>query len=113
VLCPFFVPTGITQSERNRPQSLSDSAAKPTRSQLIGKAMMDKAVTGGKVSAADVARMVLDAVCDDRFYIYSHPKALSSVQMRLEDVLQQRNPADPFKDRPEVGQQLRAALRAR
>ena len=50
VLCPFFVPTGIHQSERNRPGTLS--AGKPTRSQLIGQAMSDKAVSSGKVSAA-------------------------------------------------------------
>src|SRR4051812_34840542 len=41
VLCPFFVPTGITKSHRNRPEALA--AAKPTRSQLIGQAMSDKA----------------------------------------------------------------------
>jgi hypothetical protein len=29
----------------------------------------------------------------------------------MEDVLQGRNPGDPFADRPEVGQRLRAALR--
>jgi len=113
VLCPFFVPTGITRSSRNRPQELTDSDAKPTRAQLIGQAMSEKAVSSGKISAADVAGFVLDAVRDDRFYIYSHPKALASVQTRLEDVMQLRNPTDPFKDRPEVGQQLRAALRAR
>jgi NAD(P)-dependent dehydrogenase (short-subunit alcohol dehydrogenase family) len=113
VLCPFFVPTNITRSERNRPPELSDPDAKPTRSQLIGAAMTDKAVSGGKISAADVAGFVLDAVRDERFYIFSHPKALGSVQTRLEDVMQQRNPTDPFKDRPEVRQQLRAALRAR
>jgi hypothetical protein len=28
-------------------------------------------------------------------------------------VLQQRNPSDPLKDAPEMGQQLRAALRAK
>jgi NAD(P)-dependent dehydrogenase (short-subunit alcohol dehydrogenase family) len=113
VLCPFFVPTGIAQSSRNRPQALTDPTAKPTRAQLIGQAMSEKAVSSGRVSAGDVAGFVLDAVRDDRFYIYSHPKALASVQTRLEDVMQQRNPTDPFKDRPEVGQQLRAALRAR
>ena len=113
VLCPFFVPTGITRSNRNRPRELTDSDAKPTRAQLIGQAMSEKAVSSGKISAADVAGFVLDAVRDDRFYIYSHPKALASVQTRLEDVMQLRNPTDPFKDRPEVGQQLRAALRAR
>ncbi len=35
VLCPYFVPTGITRSERNRPHDMHDPAAGPTRSQLI------------------------------------------------------------------------------
>lgn len=112
VLCPFFVATGIHQSGRNRPQGPSSAAVRPTRSQLIAQAMTDKAVTSGKVTAAMVARMVMQALCDDRFYIYSHPKALGSVQTRLEDVMQQRNPSDPLKDVPEMGRQLRDALRA-
>jgi NAD(P)-dependent dehydrogenase (short-subunit alcohol dehydrogenase family) len=111
VLCPFFVPTGITESQRNRPLELA--AAKPTRSQLIGKAMNDRAVGHGKVSAADVAGFVFDAIAAGRFYIYSHPKSLASVQTRLEDVVQARNPTDPFAGKPEIGTELRAALRAR
>ena len=110
VLCPFFVSTGISQSHRNRPSSLA--AAKPTKSMLIGQAMSDKAVGSGKVTAADVAQKVFDAVAAGQFYIYSHPKDIGSVQTRLEDVLQARNPTDPFTDKPEIGQQLRAALRA-
>jgi NAD(P)-dependent dehydrogenase (short-subunit alcohol dehydrogenase family) len=110
VLCPFFVPTGIHQSERARPDSLRD-AAPPTRSQLVAKAMGEKAVTRGKVSAAEVATMVFDAMREDRFYIYTHPKALGSVQTRLEDVIQARNPSDPFRERPELAAQLREALR--
>ncbi len=109
VLCPFFVPTGIHQSHRNRPAGLADE--KPTRSQLIGQAMSEKAVTSGKVTAAQVAQFVFDAMEANRFYIYSHPKALASVQTRLEDVVMARNPTDPFADKPEVGAQLKAALR--
>lgn len=112
VLCPYFVPTGISQSHRNRPAEMRDAAARPTRSQLIGQAMSDKAVGSGKVSAAMVAQFVFDALREDRFYIYSHPKALGNVQTRLEDVVQGRNPSDPFAGRPEVGTELRAALRA-
>jgi NAD(P)-dependent dehydrogenase (short-subunit alcohol dehydrogenase family) len=112
VLCPFFVATGISKSERNRPGSLSDDAAAMSKSQLIGRAMTDKAVGSGKVTAAIVAQKVFDAVAQNQFYIYSHPKALGSVQTRLEDVVQARNPTDPFVDRPEVGVQLKAALRA-
>jgi NAD(P)-dependent dehydrogenase (short-subunit alcohol dehydrogenase family) len=113
VLCPFFVPTGISQSERNRPDALRETGAKPTRSQLIGQAMSEKAVGSGKVSAADVASLVFDAVAANRFYIYSHPKSIRSVQTRLEDIVQARNPTDPFADKPELGVQLRKALRAK
>ncbi|MEA3394600.1 MAG: SDR family oxidoreductase [Pseudomonadota bacterium] len=110
VLCPYFVPTGINQSERNRPGELP--AAKPTRSQLIGQAMSDKAVNSGKVTAAEVAQKVFDAIAANQFYIYSHPKALGSVQTRLEDIMQARNPTDPFAHKPELGVDLRRALRS-
>ncbi|MEO7009064.1 MAG: hypothetical protein ABI156_07960, partial [Caldimonas sp.] len=94
------------------PDSLRDAGAKPTRSQLIGKAMSEKAVSSGKVTAAQVAGYVLDAVEHGRFYIYSHPKSLASVQTRLEDIMEGRNPTDPFAGRPEIGAGLKAALRA-
>ena len=112
VLCPFFVPTGISQSQRNRPVELQDADAKPTKSQLIGEAMSKKAVGSGKVSAADVAQLVFDAVAANRFYIYSHPKAITSVQSRLDDVMQARNPTDPFANTPDIGTALRQALRS-
>jgi NAD(P)-dependent dehydrogenase (short-subunit alcohol dehydrogenase family) len=110
VLCPYFVPTGISQSHRNRPSQLK--ADKPTKSQLIGQAMSDKAVGSGKVSAADVAKMVFDAIEQDQFYIYSHPKALGNVQHRMEAIVQGHNPPDPFKERPDIGDKLRADLRS-
>jgi NAD(P)-dependent dehydrogenase (short-subunit alcohol dehydrogenase family) len=111
VLCPFFVPTGISQSHRNRPDEFKQRGVKPTKSQMIGQAMSDKAVGSGKVSAADVAQMVFDAVAADRFYIYSHPKAINSVQTRLEDIMLARNPTDPFSHKPEIGAELKKALR--
>ena len=110
VLCPFFVATGIGKSQRNRPADLAND--KPTKSQLVGQAMIGKAVDSGKVTAASVAQLVFDAVGNNQFYIYSHPKAIKSVQTRMEDVLQARNPTDPFSDKLEIGQQLKAALRS-
>ena len=110
VLCPFFVPTGINQSHRNRPVDVAVS--KPTRSQLIGQAMSDKAVGSGKVSAAEVAQIVFDAIAANQFYIYSHPKSIGLVQSRLEDIMQARNPTDPFSHKPELGVELKRALRA-
>jgi NAD(P)-dependent dehydrogenase (short-subunit alcohol dehydrogenase family) len=109
VLCPHFVPTAIVSSERNRPAALAGQA--PTRSQLVGKAMSEKAVRSGRISAADVAQTVFDAVAQDRFYIFSHPKGMGAVAARAEAIVQATNPADPFGDRPEMGEQLREALR--
>ena len=81
----------------------------PTRSQLIGKAMNDRAVGRGKVSAADVAGFVFDAIGAKRFYIYSHPKSLASVQTRLEDIVQAQQPDRPV--RGAAGDRRRAARR--
>ena len=112
VLCPYFVPTGISQSQRNRPDEFRNDSAPLTKSQMIGQAMSDKAVSSGKVTAAQVAQFVFDAVAAQQFYIYSHPKSLASVQTRLEDIMLPRNPTDPFAHKPELGEQLRAQLRA-
>ena len=109
VLCPYFVPTGIGQSHRNKPAGLA--AEQPTQSQLIGQAMTDKAVGSGKVTAAQVAQMVFDAMARDQFYIYSHPKALGNAQQRFDAIVAGANPADPFAERPEIGLALRAQLR--
>jgi NAD(P)-dependent dehydrogenase (short-subunit alcohol dehydrogenase family) len=110
VLCPFFVPTGISASHRNRPEGMQNT--RPTRSQMISQAMSDKAVSSGKVTAAEVAQKVFDAVAANQFYIYSHPKSIGSVQVRMEDILLSRNPTDPFAHKPELGVDLRKALRA-
>ena len=108
VLCPYFVPTGISLSQRNRPAHLPPEDM--TASQRIGQAMSEKAVGSGKVSAEDVAQMVFDAVAADRFYIYSHPKALGNVRLRVDAILNGDNPPDPFAERPDIGTQLRQAL---
>ncbi|HRH27179.1 MAG TPA: SDR family oxidoreductase [Aquabacterium sp.] len=110
VLCPYFVPTGIHLSHRNRPAELR-SEGKPTASQMIAQAMSTKAVTSGRVTAADTAQLVFNAIEAGQFYVYTHPQALGMVQTRLEDVVQARNPTDPFAGKPELGEQLRKALR--
>jgi len=114
VLCPYFVPTGISQSHRNRPtdQPGLSVSAKPTRSQMISQTMSDKAVSSGKVSAAEVAQKVFDAVASGQFYILSHPHMLAGVEQRLKDIVGLHNPSDPFAAKPHIGEDLRQRLRA-
>jgi NAD(P)-dependent dehydrogenase (short-subunit alcohol dehydrogenase family) len=109
VLCPYFVPTGISQSGRNQPKAVADTEL--TASKKIGQAMLDKAVQSGKVSAQTVAELVFDAVRDNQFYIYSHPQALSAVETRLKAIVNQTQPPDPFAERPQIGENLKQALR--
>src|SRR5712691_4320287 len=47
VLCPAFVPTGIRQSERNRPADLVDEGP-PTESQIAAQRRTEKAVSSGR-----------------------------------------------------------------
>jgi NAD(P)-dependent dehydrogenase (short-subunit alcohol dehydrogenase family) len=110
VLCPYFVPTGISQSQRNRPNDVQNEN-KPTASQKAAQAMSDKAVSSGKVSAQQVAEWTFDAIRNDRFYIFSHPGALGNVQTRMEDIVQQRNPSDPYAAAPQVRDMLRTKLK--
>jgi NAD(P)-dependent dehydrogenase (short-subunit alcohol dehydrogenase family) len=101
VLCPAFVPTGINQSERNRPADMSNDAPM-TASQAALKAQLDKAVSSGKISAAQVAEMTFDAVREDRFYVVTHDRMMPSIELRMQDVVQRRNPTDPFTYKPGV-----------
>lgn len=110
VLCPYFVPTGISQSHRNRPGDMQNTAA-PTASQRAAQVMSDKAVSSGKVTAAEVVQRTFDAIREGQFYIYSHPEALGNVRDRMEDIVNQRNPGDPYKATPHVREKLKTVLK--
>jgi len=96
VLCPAYVPTGIADSERNRPAELADPRRAKTAEDFEREAGLKKAVERGRVSADDVAQVVFEAVRDERFYIVTHPKILGAVQARMEDILRGASPRDPL-----------------
>ncbi len=93
VLCPAYVPTRITESERNRPKGVVSEKSKET---LAREAMLKKAVASGKVSADQVAQAVVAAVKEERFYILTHPRIKGAIQARMEDILQGRAPRNPM-----------------
>jgi NAD(P)-dependent dehydrogenase (short-subunit alcohol dehydrogenase family) len=101
LLCPAFVPTGIAQAERSRPEGLRNDSPLTVSQQMADK-QLTKAVESGRVSAKDVAEMTFDAVREQRFYVLTHPKILASVQLRFDDILGLRNPTDPLSLKPEV-----------
>ncbi|HJY75287.1 MAG TPA: SDR family NAD(P)-dependent oxidoreductase [Burkholderiales bacterium] len=95
VLCPAYVPTGIADSDRNRPAGASIQEKSAER--IAKEAALKKAVASGKLSADDVARAVVAAVKKNRFYVLTHPAIKGAVRARIEDVLEERPPRDPLR----------------
>jgi len=95
VLCPAYVPTGISDSERNRPAGLSP--AEKSRETKAKEANLKKAVASGRLTADDVAKAVVAAVKEDRFYILTHPRIKGAIEARMRDILDERAPRDPLR----------------
>jgi NAD(P)-dependent dehydrogenase (short-subunit alcohol dehydrogenase family) len=112
VLCPYFVPTGIAHSERNRPDELA-SHERATPSQVTSRMLTEKAVESGKVTATDVARITFDAIREGQFYIYSHPQALAAVAERFDAIVHAKPPADAYGATPQVTEMLKAGIKGR
>jgi NAD(P)-dependent dehydrogenase (short-subunit alcohol dehydrogenase family) len=96
VLCPAYVPTRITESERSRPEELKDVSRELSPETLARQAMLEKAVTSGKISADQVAQAVVAAVKEERFYILTHPRIKGAIRARVEDILEERAPRNPM-----------------
>jgi NAD(P)-dependent dehydrogenase (short-subunit alcohol dehydrogenase family) len=94
LLCPAYVPTRIAESERNRPEGYVPT--QKSERLRAREAMLKKAVASGRLSADDVARAVLAAVKEDRFYILTHPRIKGAIRARMEDILDERAPGNPL-----------------
>jgi NAD(P)-dependent dehydrogenase (short-subunit alcohol dehydrogenase family) len=94
LLCPAYVPTGIADSERNRPAMLHNTPRPRSPEDLERERQMRHAVESGRVSAEDVAQMVFDSIVNQRFYILTHPRIKVAIEARVQDIVQDRNPTD-------------------
>jgi NAD(P)-dependent dehydrogenase (short-subunit alcohol dehydrogenase family) len=94
LLCPAFVPTGIIESERNRPALLRNAQRPRTSEELARDEQIRHAVMSGRLSAQDVAEIVFKAVREGRFYALTHPKIKDAIATRTEDIVHERLPTD-------------------
>lgn len=106
VLCPAFVPTGIASSERNRPSHLMVSE-KISEHTVRARQAMERAVSAGRLSAADVARLTFEAVSERRFYLFTHPAILASIKARHDAIHRGAEPNDPFAQKPSLAPAVR------
>ncbi|HWQ37587.1 MAG TPA: SDR family oxidoreductase [Burkholderiales bacterium] len=96
VLCPAYVPTRISDSERNRPPDLRDGRTRSEEEQALEQ-QLRHAVQSGRISAEQVADMVLEAIRAERFYILPHQRIKGAIETRMQDILMERAPTDTLK----------------
>jgi len=88
VLCPGFVQTRISDSDRNRP---SRGSRGETAAQATVREMARQQVQAG-ISPGEVAEAVIEAIRSDSFYVLTHPRFAKLIRTRMENILEGRNP---------------------
>ena len=107
LFCPGPVQTGIRNSERNRPAHVPPASPRPGTTQARPAAAAAAAAAGAnppELPAAQAAAAVLQAIRDERFWIFTHPEITrQEIQARTAWMLNdanttaQANPADAEK----------------
>jgi NAD(P)-dependent dehydrogenase (short-subunit alcohol dehydrogenase family) len=99
VLCPAYVNTGIGDSARHRPSELA--ATNPLAAPY--EEAVRHALRSGRITAADVARVTIDAIKSGRFYILTHERIKGAIEARMRDILDDRTPTDVSRPVPGTG----------
>jgi len=92
-LCPNLVRTRIFESERNR-----DDDAEMTASQTATIAPLREAIAAMGISPGDVADDIVDAMRNDRFWIFTHDITPKAAAARFGDIEARRNPSNPYEE---------------
>ena len=87
VLCPAWVKTKISESERNRPASLPRAERKESSDQeKVIEGAVRAAVAMG-IPPEVVAEKVLHAIVEERFWIITHSKTKKMIERRMRGIL--------------------------
>ena len=91
VLCPGWVKTRIAEAERHREADQRTDFTKIDKVSVMTGMSIMKAVQNG-IEPQQVASDVINAVKTNKFYILTHPHTKAGIQIRMEDILQERAP---------------------
>ena len=93
VLCPGGTDTTIMTGSRNRPEELKNNQPKESLGpwHQAQWERLESALESG-MPPREVADIVFNAIQNEKFYIITHPHMLETVRMRMDEILEQRNP---------------------
>ena len=94
VLCPGGTDTTILTGSRNRPEEFQNKQPKESLGSWhqVQWERLESALGSG-MPPGEVADIVFNAIEHEQFYIITHPHMLETVRMRMNEILDQRNPA--------------------
>ncbi len=84
VLCPFWVKTRITESDRNRPDALRPET--PEQTDPERRANIAQLVENG-MDPREVGDMVLDGIRANRVHIFTHPETEAMTKARFDGIM--------------------------
>lgn len=90
-LCPGPIATGITRSERIRPQDCPEKSPLRSEAERTFDAMVTEGVQAG-LDPDQVGPIVFSALREERFWIYTHPMLEASVLPRARSIIEGSNP---------------------
>jgi NAD(P)-dependent dehydrogenase (short-subunit alcohol dehydrogenase family) len=96
VLCPGWVHTGLAKLEDKLPAELraANAAIEPPAAAAARDQGVRQMVEAA-ISPEQIADLVVEAIRNDRFYIFPHPERKADVQARMEDIVAERTPIFP------------------
>jgi len=94
LLCPAWVPTGIGNSERNRPSDVAQTMPIEGFSAQLNK-RIGKAIASEQLTASDMAVETFNAISEKRFYVIPHSYMFPVIETRMQEILGQQNPTLP------------------
>jgi NAD(P)-dependent dehydrogenase (short-subunit alcohol dehydrogenase family) len=99
-LCPNLVNTKIFESERNR-----DDGVEMKASQTAAIAPLREAIVAAGIGPDQVANDIVEAIRENRFWIFTHEFTPRLAGVRFADIEAKRNPTQPY-DQIEVLEEL-------
>ena len=93
VLYPAFVRSRLVEAERNRPAEFRNQKKErsfdPYEEEMI---KFFQETNRNAMPPEQFARQVFKGIKENKFYIQTHPEKNQSIRLRMEDILQSRNP---------------------
>jgi NAD(P)-dependent dehydrogenase (short-subunit alcohol dehydrogenase family) len=96
VLCPSWVRTNISTSDRNRPERYAYTLGTDQMAEAAEyKAKRRQQLATIALDPPAIAEQVCDAVKTDRFYVLTHPESIPPFEDRVRRIVAGENPVEP------------------